>query len=96
MRRYTRHILPNIAGVVVVNAALNFPGTILLESSLSFLGLSVQPPLTSLGNMLALGRDQLVHAWWISTFPGFAIFVTTLSVSIVGDRLRDRFDPYQR
>ena len=95
VRLYARHILPNIAGVIVVNATLNFPETILLESSLSFLGLGVQPPLTSLGNMLAHGRDQLVNAWWIATTPGLAIFLTTLSVSIVGDRLRDRFDPYQ-
>ena len=96
VRLYVRHILPNIAGVVVVNATLNFPETILLESSLSFLGLGVQPPLTSLGNMLGHGRDQLVNAWWIATVPGLAIFLTTLSVSIVGDRLRDRLDPYHQ
>ena len=94
VRIYARHILPNIAGVIVVNATLNFPETILLESSLSFLGLGVQPPLTSLGNMLGYGRDHLVDAWWIATVPGLAIFLTTLSVSIVGDRLRDRLDPY--
>lgn len=88
-----RHLLPNIVAALVVQATLNFPGTILLETSLSFLGLGVQPPGTSLGLMLGEGRRYLLNAWWIAVFPGLAIFLTTLSMSLFGDWLRDRFDP---
>lgn len=88
-----RHLLPNIAAALVVQATLNFPGTILLETSLSFLGLGVQPPGTSLGLMLGEGRRYLLNAWWIAVFPGLVIFFTTLSMSVFGDWLRDRFDP---
>lgn len=96
MRIYGRHILPNIANVLIVQFTLNFPQTILLETSLSFLGLGIQPPLTSLGQMLGAGRSYLVLAWWIAVFPGVMIFLTTLSISIVGDWLRDRLDPTLR
>lgn len=95
-RLYARQIAPNIAGALVVQATLNLPQVILLESSLSFLGLGVQPPLTSLGLMLGQGRNFLVNAWWISVFPGVLIFLTTLAMSILGDRLRDRLDPTTR
>lgn len=88
-----RHLLPNIVAALVVQATLNFPGTILLETSLSFLGLGVQPPGTSLGLMLGEGRRYLLNAWWIAVFPGLVIFLTTLSISLFGDWLRDRFDP---
>ena len=88
-----RHLLPNIAAALVVQATLNFPGTILLETSLSFLGLGGQPPGTSLGLMLGEGRRYLLNAWWIAVFPGLAIFLTTLSMSLFGDWLRDRLDP---
>lgn len=88
-----RHLLPNIVAALVVQATLNFPGTILLETSLSFLGLGVQPPGTSLGLMLGEGRRYLLNAWWIAVFPGLVIFLTTLSMSLFGDWLRDRFDP---
>lgn len=88
-----RHLLPNIIAALVVQATLNFPGTILLETSLSFLGLGVQPPGTSLGLMLGEGRRYLLNAWWIAVFPGLVIFLTTLSMSLFGDWLRDRFDP---
>jgi peptide/nickel transport system permease protein len=87
------HLLPNIVAALVVQATLNFPGTILLETSLSFLGLGVQPPGTSLGLMLGEGRRYLLNAWWIAVFPGLTIFLTTLSMSLFGDWLRDRFDP---
>jgi peptide/nickel transport system permease protein len=96
LRLYGRHVLPSIAGVLVVKVTLNFPGTILLESGLSFLGLGVQPPLTSLGLMLGAGREYLLFAWWIAIVPGATIFLTTLSVSLVGDWLRDRLDPRLR
>ena len=93
LRVYAGHILPNIASALVVQMTLNFPGTILLETSLSFLGLGVQPPLTSLGLLLGSGRALLINAWWISVFPGLAIFLTTLSISLFGDWLCDRLDP---
>jgi peptide/nickel transport system permease protein len=96
LRLYGRHILPNIASALIVQFTLNFPSTILLETSLSFLGLGIQPPLTSLGQMLGAGRNHLILAWWIAVFPGITIFLTTLSISIVGDWLRDRLDPTLR
>jgi peptide/nickel transport system permease protein len=96
MRIYGRHILPNIANALIVNMTLNFPQTILLETSLSFLGLGIQPPLTSLGNMVGFGRDYLLTAWWIAIFPALAIFLATLAMSILGDWARDRLDPTLR
>ena len=92
-RIYWRHILPNISGALIVNLTLNFPETILWESALSFLGLGVQPPKTSLGAMLGYGRDYLADAWWVSFFAGLIIFITTLAMSLFGDYLRDRLDP---
>tara|TARA_R110000787_G_scaffold143488_1_gene257181 strand:+ start:73024 stop:73932 length:909 start_codon:yes stop_codon:yes gene_type:complete len=92
-RIYMRHVLPNILSVLIVQFTLNFPQTILLETSLSFLGLGIRPPLTSLGQMLGAGRVHLLTAWWIAVLPGMVIFLTTLSISIVGDWLRDRLDP---
>lgn len=96
VRIYGRHILPNIASALIVQFTLNFPETILLETSMSFLGLGIQPPLTSLGLMLGSGRDYMMTAWWIAVFPGAMIFLTTLAVSILGDWLRDRLDPTLR
>lgn len=92
-RVYGRHILPNIAAALLVQITLTFPTTILLETSISFLGLGIQPPMTSLGQMLGQGRLFLLNAWWIAVVPGVVIFLTTLSVSLVGDWLRDRLDP---
>lgn len=92
LRIYARHVLPNVAGALLVQLTLNFPGIILLESGLSFLGLGIQPPLTSLGLMIGNGRAFLMTAWWTAVFPGIVIFATTLSVSLVGDRLRDHLD----
>jgi peptide/nickel transport system permease protein len=92
-RLYLRHILPNIASALIVQATLNFPTTVLLETSLSFLGLGVQPPLTSLGLMLGQGRLYLLNAWWIAVTPGLVIFITTMAMSLFGDWLRDRLDP---
>lgn len=90
------HILPNVLSALVVNLTLCFPDIILLETGLSFLGLGIQPPMASLGNMVGAGRDHLGHAWWIAALPGIAIIVTTLSISLLGDWLRDRFDPTLR
>ncbi|MFJ6324234.1 MULTISPECIES: ABC transporter permease [unclassified Rhizobium] len=93
---YLRHILPNIATTIIVAMTLNIPGVILLESSLSFLGIGLQPPQTSLGNMVGYGRDYIQSAPWIMLTPAVIIVLTTLSVSIVGDWLRDRLDPTLR
>jgi peptide/nickel transport system permease protein len=92
-RIYSRHILPNIASTLIVSLTLNFPEVILLESGLSFLGLGVQPPMTSLGNMVGYGRDYIQSAPWIMLAPSMAIVITTLSISILGDWMRDKFDP---
>ena len=96
MRIYGRHILPNIANALIVNMTLNFPQTIMLETSLSFLGLGIQPPMTSLGNMVGFGRDFLLNAWWLATIPALVIFVTTLAFALVGDWARDQLDPTSR
>jgi peptide/nickel transport system permease protein len=92
-RIYLRHVLPNIAATLVVSATLAFPEVILLESGLSFLGLGVQPPMSSLGNMVGYGRNYIETAPWILLAPSIVIVSTTLAISIVGDSLRDRLDP---
>jgi peptide/nickel transport system permease protein len=96
MRVYLRHVLPNIAGVLIVNATIGFPEVVLLETALSFLGLGIQPPLSSLGNMLSYGRSYLANAWWIAVLPGIVLSLTTLAVSLIGDWVRDRLDPTLR
>jgi peptide/nickel transport system permease protein len=96
LRVYGRHILPNIASTLIVSMTLAFPEVILLESGLSFLGLGVQPPETSLGNMVGYGREYLTRAPWILLAPAVVIVLTTLSVSLIGDWLRDRLDPTLR
>jgi len=92
-RVYILHILPNIASTLIVSVTLTFPEVILLESGLSFLGLGVQPPMTSLGNMVGYGREYLQTAPWILLAPSLFIVITTFSVSMLGDWLRDRLDP---
>ncbi|MEO1089738.1 MAG: ABC transporter permease [Pseudomonadota bacterium] len=91
-RIYLVHVGPNVASAMIVQFTLNLPETILLEAGLSFLGLGIQPPLTSLGLMLNDSRNYIVLHWWLPTVPGAAIFLTTLSVSLLGDALRDRLD----
>ncbi|SMF21041.1 peptide/nickel transport system permease protein [Xaviernesmea oryzae] len=88
-RIYLRHVLPNIASTLLVTATINFPEVILLETSLSFLGLGIQPPMSSLGNMLGFGRSYLLTGWWIAVVPGVTIFLCTLAVSILGDWARN-------
>ncbi|HUP00541.1 MAG TPA: oligopeptide ABC transporter permease [Gemmatimonadota bacterium] len=88
-----RHILPNTLAPIIVIATLNIGNTILLEAALSFLGLGVQPPTASWGSMVNDGRDAMITAWWISTFPGLAIVVTVVSFNLLGDGLRDALDP---
>lgn len=88
-----RHILPNAAAPVLVSATLGVAGAILLESSLSFLGIGVQHPLPSWGNILIEGKQTLGVAWWLSLFPGFAILLTVLGYNLLGEGLRDLLDP---
>lgn len=91
-----RHILPNTLAPIIVIATLNIGNTILLEAALSFLGLGVQPPTASWGSMVNDGRDAMITAWWISTFPGLAIVLTVVSFNLLGDALRDALDPRLR
>lgn len=92
-RVYLHHILPNVASTLIVSMTLTFPEIILMEAGLSFLGLGVQPPQTSLGNMVGFGREYLTRAPWIMLAPSVVIVMTTLSISLLGDWLRDRLDP---
>lgn len=87
-----RHLVPNVSGTVITNATLLVPGLILLEASFAFLGLG-DPGVTSWGEVIAAGRGDLATAWWISTIPGVALFVTVLALNFVGDALRDALDP---
>ncbi len=87
------HILPNALAPVLVSATLGVAGAILTESALSFLGLGVQPPSPSWGNMLMEGKDVLEIAPWLSLFPGLAILFTVLGYNLLGEALRDRLDP---
>lgn len=87
------HVLPNILAVVLVTFTVVMPEILILESSLSFLGLGVQPPLVSLGSLVGAGRDYIMTEWWIAIVPGVVIFVLSLTISLIGDQLRDIFDP---
>jgi peptide/nickel transport system permease protein len=92
-RTLLRHVLPNAFTPVIVAATLGVGNTILAEAALSFLGLGVQPPTASWGNMVASGRDVMLDSWWIATFPGLAIVLTVMCFNLVGDGLRDALDP---
>lgn len=89
------HVLPNVMAPIIVQVSLSLAFAILSEAALSFLGLGVQPPAPSWGRMLFDGRS-FVDSWWMSVFPGLAIFVTVLAFNLVGDGLRDVLDPRQR
>ncbi|MBO9171763.1 MULTISPECIES: ABC transporter permease [Rhizobium] len=91
-----QHLLPNLVGPVIVLTTLNVANNILLESSLTFLGLGVDPTIPSWGGMLADGRTYLQTAWWVSVFPGLAILLTVLGLNLLGDWLRDSLDPTGR
>jgi peptide/nickel transport system permease protein len=93
VRVVTRHILPNVLSSLVVIATLELARSIVLEATLSFLGLGVQPPTPSWGGMVHEGREYLDSAWWISTAPGLVLMLTSLVVSRTGDWLRDLLDP---
>jgi peptide/nickel transport system permease protein len=87
------HILPNVISPIIVSATLGVGDAILTESGLSFLGLGVQPPMASWGQMLTIGKDYIYFAWWLSVFPGLAILFTVLSFNLLGEGLRDTLDP---
>lgn len=88
-----RHLMPNSMAVIIVYATLWIAFAVILEASLSYLGLGAQPPTASWGNMLREGRRYMREAWWVTTFPGIFIFITAMSFNMVGDSLRDAFDP---
>ena len=90
-----KHLIPNTLTVIVVAATLRIGGIILTEAALSFLGLGVPPPTPSWGQMVFEGREALLGAWWVSTFPGMIIAVTVIGYNLLGDGLRDAFDPRQ-
>lgn len=91
-----KHVLPNILGAVIVVATLETASMVVAEAALSYLGLGVRPPTASWGSMLADGRNYLYTSWWLSTFPGIAIFLTVLSINVLGADLRERMDPRLR
>jgi peptide/nickel transport system permease protein len=93
LRIIFKHILPNSLSPVFVSAVLGVAGAILTESALSFLGIGVQPPTASWGNILTAGKDNIEIAWWISVFPGLAILVTVLAYNLLGEGIRDAIDP---
>ncbi|MCG6553531.1 MAG: ABC transporter permease [Candidatus Magnetominusculus sp. LBB02] len=87
------HMLPNSLAPVIISAVLGIASAVLVESALSFLGIGVQPPTPSWGNILSSGKDNLEIAWWLSVFPGLAILVTVMGYNLLGEGLRDIFDP---
>jgi len=94
LRIVFRQVVPNLVSVIVVIATLQVAQVIVLESFLSFLGLGIQPPTPAWGNMLGEGRVYMLNSWWIATFPGLAIFLTTLVINLMGNALRDWLDPH--
>ncbi|HEX9409797.1 MAG TPA: ABC transporter permease [Methylomirabilota bacterium] len=96
LRIVLRHILPNVLASLVVVATLELARSIVLEATLSFLGLGIQPPTPSWGGMIQEGRDYLDSAWWISTCPGVVLMITSIVISRTGDWLRDVLDPTLR
>jgi peptide/nickel transport system permease protein len=96
VRVMARHILPNVIAVIVISVTLRVGISILAEASLSYLGLGVQPPTASWGNLVADGREYLRSAWWVSLFPGAFVFLSVMAFNLLGDGLRDAFDPKMR
>ncbi len=86
-------MLPSALTPTLVDTALRVGDIILIEAALSFLGLGIQPPLASWGNMIADGSDAMITAWWVTVFPGLAIALTVVSLNLIGDGLRDTLDP---
>ncbi len=93
LRIIFRHVMINSMAPVLVSAVLGVAGAVLVESALSFLGIGVQPPTPSWGNILTLGKDNIQIAWWLSVFPGLAILITVLGYNLLGEGIRDSIDP---
>jgi peptide/nickel transport system permease protein len=91
-----RHVLPNVAGPVIVQVSVSLAFALLAEAALSFLGLGTAPPHPSWGGMLSDGRDYMAQAWWMAAFPGLAIVLVVLACNLLGDALRDALDPRER
>jgi peptide/nickel transport system permease protein len=96
LRVIFKHILPNAIAPVLVAMTLGIPAAILTESGLSFLGLGVQPPYATWGNILNDGKDLITYAWWLTLYPGLAILVTVLAYNLMGEGIRDALDPRLR
>jgi peptide/nickel transport system permease protein len=96
LRILLKHIFPNLIGTIMVLCSLQFGQAIIVEASITFLGLGLQPPNTSWGLMISEGRSYLATAWWIPAFAGIAIMITVLGANMLGDWVRDRFDPKLR
>lgn len=96
LRILARHVLPNIAGPLLVVATTEFGLMILFEAGLSFLGLGIQPPSPSWGSIMSVGRQYVERAWWLILFPGAGLFLLVFSVNVLGDWLRDQLDPRSR
>ncbi|OUQ87790.1 peptide ABC transporter permease [Brevibacillus brevis] len=96
LRIIRKHVLPNVSSSIIVLATLNVATNILLEASLTFIGLGVDPSIPTWGGMLADGRNYLETAWWVATFPGIAIMITVFGINLLGDWLRDELDPNLR
>ena len=95
-RIMTRGVLPNLMSTLIVQLSLAMSWAILVEAGLSFLGLGIQPPTPAWGSMLGEGRAHIATSWWMTTFPGLAIFLTVLAFNFIGDGLREALDPRQR
>ena len=91
-----RHILPNVVAPIIIHSTLSLGGAIMVTAGLSYIGLGAQPPSPEWGAMLNAGRTYLMTAWWMSVFPGIAIFVAVISINLLGDGLRDALDPKTR
>lgn len=96
VKTIVKHVLPNVMAPIIVVATLNMATVVILEASLSFLGLGVQPPTVTWGRMLSDGRGYIATAWWLATFPGLFITFACLSLILIGDSLRDALDPRLR
>jgi peptide/nickel transport system permease protein len=92
LRIILTHLLPNSLGPIIVSTVLGVASAVLVESGLSFLGLGVQAPTASWGNILTDGKEYIQFAWWLSLFPGLAILITVLGYNLLGEGLRDNFD----
>jgi len=95
-RILVRHLLPNVGTTIVIQASIDFGYAILATASLSFIGLGAQPPTPEWGAIIAQARNYMIDAWWYPTFPGLAIFLAVLGCNLLGDAIRDAFDPRLR